>query len=764
MSCVGCQTSKYLSQDQSLLKKNDLNLKTDVGPDEKAALKFELETFYRQKPNSKFFVLFPSEWFYLVNEGDSSWYNNWSRNWIGEKPSYFLESKTAETAESMKNFLRNKKGFYNAEVDYTVNTSKKKTRVKYNIKTNEQYKIASVEYIGEDQALVNLIKNLDSPSLLKKDGPIDYVVFDQEKNRISTELQNLGYANFVPNYITIKGDSTNQKNAIDIFVEINNPGLNERHKRYRIGDINIYTDYYQGQNTQNTISDEIHGLIFKREIKKFIVKPSRLNQKTFLRKNDLYRREAQSKTYQKLSSLDFYRFITINPSVSTVSDTIIDINIFLTPHEKKWISDSGINLFYSTISAAGRRLFGFSVGGSLENRNIFGGAERLTIEGEIGYEFDFSPKVRTSAITGNFQANLKVPKVFDPVRTIGLMNKIGIVGDNRYQTFKEETTTNIALGYNITNIIDYYDLRTVSTSFGYDYKPNPRHNYLIRSTGLDYNSAALESNFLLRISNNPLILKSFESNVLTGFLFKNLTYVYQSNKNKSGFSWANITNIELSGWEILLANKLLDPDNIWQFNSDIQYSKFVKLEFDNRWYKDIGEKSSFASRLAVGAAFPLAKDQEIPFIKQFYVGGPNSIRAWQLRELGPGGYADKLKNPVPNELFFQQGDLKLEFSLEYRFDVIWYLEGAFFLDGGNIWTRNEDLARPGSNFTRNFYNDIAMGVGWGLRWDFSYFNIRFDFGYPIRNPFPNEQTGSHWLPPSTFKFLGNVNIAVNYPF
>ncbi len=759
-----CSSSKYLREDESLLVKNKLKIDTEISEDKKNSLAFELSTFYRQKPNTNFMFLFPREWYYFANEGDSSWYNNWARNYLGETPSIFRESESFKTSESMENYLRNKKGFYNAEVDYSVTTQNKSTEVKYLIETGPLYTVASLDYIGEDEKLIQVVKGFENSSIIKVGDPIDAGLFDQEKNRIANRLQNLGYANFVPNYINIIGDSTNHAHAVDILIEIRNPGVNQTHKKYRVGNVNIFTDYFQGQNTDQLISKEMHDLIFKRSTPEFYVRPSRINERVSIRRGDLYRRSEQNKSFRKLSTLDAYRFVTVTPSVSSESDSIVDVNIFMTPYQTRWISDTGINLFYSTISASGRRLFGFSVDGSLKNRNIFGGAEVFSLDGELGYEFDFSPTVKTSAITGNLQSNLQIPKMLDPFKTVKALNAIGVLSDDNLSEFKDQTTTRISLGYSQTNIIDFYNLRTINASFGYDFRPTTNQTFLIRTFGIDFNDYQLEQSFLDRIDDNPLITNSFESNYFTGFLFRNLSYLYQAPKNAKGFSWAQIANIELSGWEILLANKLLDSGNEWRFNDNYDFSQFLKLELDTRVYKDLFGESSLALRANAGIAFPLRSTQQVPFPKQFYVGGPNSIRAWQLRELGPGGHSELLLNPIANQLFYQQGDIKLEFNIEYRYELFWILESAFFIDAGNVWTRSEDETRPGAQFTSDFYKQIAVGAGWGLRWDFKYFLIRFDFGYRLRNPFPHPEKGNYWQPLNTFKFLGNVNIAVNYPF
>ena len=152
----------------------------------------------------------------------------------------------------------------------------------------------------------------------------------------------------------------------------------------------------------------------------------------------------------------------------------------------------------------------------------------------------------------------------------------------------------------------------------------------------------------------------------------------------------------------------------------------------------------------------------VSFIKQFLVGGPNSIRAWRPMSLGPGNY--EIADPLNSRNFFQRGDLVLEFNLEYRFDLFWLMEGGLFFDGGNIWTLRNETDRPGSQISTDFYKQMALGYGWGIRFDFSYFLIRFDFGYKLKNPFRDPITNSYFLPLKGQGVFGNFNVAVNYPF
>lgn len=201
----------------------------------------------------------------------------------------------------------------------------------------------------------------------------------------------------------------------------------------------------------------------------------------------------------------------------------------------------------------------------------------------------------------------------------------------------------------------------------------------------------------------------------------------------------------------------------------------VKVEFDARWYSKARKRSQLAARFKTGIAVPFGPDDNISYIKQFFVGGPSSIRAWRPMHLGPGTFVNRnFFEPTSQTIFYQRGDLSLEMNLEYRFDLYWLMEGALFVDAGNIWTLQDDPSRPGAQISSDFLSEMAIGYGYGLRFDFNYFLIRLDLGLKLLYPSnvfsepdapgaPFIAPTGRWISPRG-QGVGNFNIAVNYPF
>jgi len=288
--------------------------------------------------------------------------------------------------------------------------------------------------------------------------------------------------------------------------------------------------------------------------------------------------------------------------------------------------------------------------------------------------------------------------------------------------------------------------------------------------GLEYNDYTLSEVFRKRIVNNPLLLRSFDDNLLTGLIFRDITYIYDKPVNSEGNKFTFLSNFEISGGETYLLNKLYNlttgSNSDWRLTNNIEFAKYARLELDPRFYEYFSKRHSFAARLYAGIIIPFGGSTAAPFFKQFSVGGPNSLRGWDQKELGPGGYSELLLQPEIGQNFYQTGDIKLEANIEYRFDLFYIFEMALFMDAGNVWTLKANSDRPDAHITTDFTDQIAVSAGYGFRFDFTYFNIRFDFGYKLRNPYTFGNSTRYWYNWAEIKRqkFGNFQVAVNYPF
>ncbi len=777
-----CNTARYLKPNQSLLKGSKIVYKNDKTLKDKTSLSNELLTFIDHKPNDKLLFLIPKEWLFLANSQPKmdAWYNRGLMN-LGEPPVFYDEEKSKKIALNMESYLRYRKGYYDARVDFITNEKtvgwsssqgsylRFDSEVTYIIAAGERYKVRSLQYESDDKKLLSFVESIRNESTVKPGNYIDYLQFEDEKRRLTLELQNNGYSGFASNYVEISGDSSKMNKDVAIYFQIRTPLPDTIHQRYVTGQIKIYTDYYQGQPADSLVQENIDGLTFYRQSSKYLVKPGLLSNSVFFKRDEFLRKDDKQKTFRKLNSLGTYRFVALNAIPDESKDSVMNFEIQLTPHPKKWIYDGGLDGYFSTLGAA--RLFGLSLSSQLVNRNLLGGSEKYSLRAEAGTELGYSRETGIIRRTTNLsvQNNLSIPSFQDFLGLGKFARKTGLIRNKFYSNFKEEAVTNISLGLSAVNIINLYSVQSYNASFGFDYTSPRNARYVFRPLGFNLDLYSIKDT--ARFEQNPLILLSFKDILGTGFLFRDLSYIYTKAKDRKGNSYLVINNFELSGWEVhfanLFYNSLSGSDKKWMFADKILFAKYIRYEFDGRYNKEYNKTTSFAARFNGGIIIPFGDNKVAPFIRQFGVGGPNSLRAWNIKEPGPGGYRDPLnkvkETPV---IYVNQGDIKLEMNAEYRFKILLILDGAIFVDAGNVWTLKDDPIRPGASITSKFYNQIAIGAGYGFRFNFDFFIIRFDFGYKIRSPFQDAYKKSNWY---TFKEireqgLGNIQVAVNYPF
>ena len=418
---------------------------------------------------------------------------------------------------------------------------------------------------------------------------------------------------------------------------------------------------------------------------------------------------------------------------------------------------------------------------SYQEINAFGGSELFNANLRFGLQvgsntagsfidnYDISP-----------QFDLSIPKFRDLFGFVRLMNNIGAFRDKFYNSLLENANTKLTLGLNWTQRRDFWQYFSADISLGYEIQNNPNRRYFIKQFGINIFQPTIEpgSSGAEAFEDNPFLERTFNQDQLfTGLLFREFGFSFAGRNTRKSSNWRLFLNSEVSGLEALATNAIANQfrtENRDTFSlAGLAFAQFGSLDIDAQYFKFLRPTRSFAFRLNGGIAFPFGTSEDIPYVKQFFAGGPNSIRAWRIRELGPGSYRDPSTFPAYQENatpFYQTGDVKLIFSAEYRFLLFqsssFDFEGTLFLDGGNVWTLKEDVDRPGSQFSTRFWREIALGTGFGINADFKYFILRLDLGYKVRNPYPNPN-GIYWaiqeLQERGFKGI-NYNLGVGRAF
>ena len=772
-----CNTTKYLPSNAKLLEGNQVELKDKEHIPNSLTVRRSLLEILKQKPNSRYLGM-KREWLYLraKRRTDDFFMKNWMLK-NGEAPVVLDSTRLDLSSASVKNYLFNR-GYFNAKVNYKVRFDGKKAYATYEIEAGQPYTVDHLRYTTTDPGIEHLVDSLERTSILKVGDVIDDTKYQLEKARITNAFLNNGYADFYSQLISpLQVDTTTSMTRLSL--DIYPPAEGRFHEKKKVGLVRIFTDYEPGRRNPeltDTLIDKTHFMV---PGIKPSVEPEVIINKVFLREGALTSRKALDNTYRGLGDLGVYKFTSITPVRNQDHPDIIDYNIQLTPNER-WAFDTGLDFNYSTLQSEGfgRNLFGVTGSVRLENRNLFRKAVSLRLTAEVGAEVNLAQIDSFNTFSTNVEAVLSIPRFYGlpgTLKFISLM-KIGkrpLLNPNFYTTMINRSASQLSAQYQNVSITDFYEYQQFNLSYGYDVPATNRKKYTIHTFGINYYRPDTLKQFGEITKNAEFILRSFLGDRLfTGFIYRDFSYYYQSKVNARGNYWIfNMTN-EVSGFEVWAVNSLYNAitNKTGSFrlklDKEIDFARYTQFDFQFRYYLQLPGNQSLALRVNPGIVFSL-DSLSVPFVKQFSVGGPQSIRAWQIRQLGPGG------NPVVEasggQPYFSTGDLKLEFNAEYRFDLFWLLKSAIFLDMGNVWLLDSNTADE--KFSRNWYKQIAIGTGLGLRLDLSYVLFRLDMGYKLRNPYPDADSGSYWyhnssnpLDLDSFKKNWNFNLAIGYPF
>ena len=771
-----CSGVKKLKSGETLLVENSVEINSVHQIKNKKKLKNELIGIYKQKPNRKLIGPIPP----LIIKKSKR-----------EPLAVYDPKLTKETTLSMINYL-SQRGYRDVEVRDTVMTSNKKTKVVYEVDPKQLYTVDSLFFICKDSMMQLLLNDLKENTLLKQGEPVSLALINKEKARIINELNNLGYLYFNKVYLPVP--RAYAKDAkVNIYFDVPTPPDKEVHQAYRIGKVFVDPYFtYQGTLLRNLDTILVQGVHFITDLgAQEKIKPQNILKSVFLTPGALHRKYDLDKTRVQLEALDIIKSVNINISPDPQDSTLINYEILLTQRYRMALGGD-IEFNNSTYSTQATNLWGLAGSLNYRNRNLFKNAALFLAKAQLGFELDFANGSNQLLFSRNAtaQTDLYIPRFVDPLKFWKGLKTIKVLRSKFYRELQDKAQTRLSLRFEDLSFFNFYDYQSFNGSFGYEFKTNPNNRFILNQFEVNFTLVDKKERFLMIEEDNPFLRESFNDQLFTGFLFKNFSYIYTGKTNTKGESWFFRGDMEISGTEIWFANWLRNHfgsnNKTFTFVNDIEFSQYMRFELDGRRYKQFSSRHSVAFRASAGIAFPFGFSSEVPYVKQFFLGGPNSIRAWKIRELGPGSFLDTtFETQEASVPFYQAANLKFEFSAEYRFNIAkilgGVLEGAFFLDGGNIWTLKEDTARVGSQILwkaqsvlgsnvkigDNFLRQIALGIGTGIRLDYKYFIIRFDAAIKVRNNFRDEFTDSYWVRRDIGKLQlsdFNYNLAVGYPF
>ena len=739
MMLFGCTATSFLKENESFYDGSEIKFDTEGRRIwRKKALEEELQELINPKPNKKFLGMRTGVWFYYVagNPNKEKGLGNFIRKKLGAAPVLMKDVNPQRTATLLSGQLNND-GYFKSTVSSEVKTKKKASKVIYNVKLKPPYRLDTIRYPRpRDSVYAPIMREVSKATLLKQRQRYDLERLQAEQARLEVALEDHGFYYFDDRYFIFEADSTVGKRKVNIDLKLE-PGIPQRAKRiYEFGRVKVLPDYTLTPDSLAKPADTLMVNGFHYIDRNHLFRPEIITSVINVHEGNIYTREAQRLTLSHLMGLGVFKYVNIRLAESKADSSKLDVNIQLTTLPKKSIRAEVQGVSKSNNFVGPALMLTFT------NRNFFRGAELFQLKLNAGYEWQLSRQNQNTlnSLEIGLESSLTIPRFISPIKI-----------DYNSSTYLPKTI--IKAGVNVQNRVGYYRLNSINAAYGYIWRETADKTHELYLADLSYVRTDKRSDaFDSLLNQNPILKKSFDNQFIIGTRYS-FTYNSQLREDPlTRFEKRKIRphqfyfngNVDVAGNLIHSVQQLgrERKDSLEIFGSS--YSQYAKADVDFRYYWQLDKRSKIATRLILGAGYAYGNSDILPYIKQFAVGGSNSVRAFQARSVGPGTYY--IRNYYGDDLTLfvdQRADIKLEGNAEYRFDIFKMFKGAFFVDAGNIWTFKEEEERPGGKFDKDtFLKQLAVGTGLGLRIDFSFFVFRLDVAFPIRKPWLAQPEGS----------------------
>jgi outer membrane protein assembly factor BamA len=767
----GCNTAKYVPDGEYLLDKVDI--KSNV----KGLGYLDLNPYLKQTPNYKIFGLYklPLHLYSVSGRDSSRFYNRWLKT-IGEGPVLYDTTLTIRTQDELRRVFINK-GYVNASVSADVKFNNKKVEVTYVVHPNKPYLVGNYKIELNDSLFDSLnvglfhhkndgvaidSASINHGSLVKKNMAFDLNVLDEERARVTNLLRQNGYYIFNKEYIGFVADTLRQSNTVDLEMvfypftrQANNGSVEEgTHKQYVIKSVDVFVDYdplsdgtLSNYHPSDSLSYDMCRVYYGNRGR--YIKPSVLMESIHLRPGIRYSDQLVNMTYSALSRLNILRNINIRFIPFEENDsTKLGCIITCSPDKRQG--------FVSEIEGTKTdEHFGLSTSLSYRHRNIFKGSELFGIKLHAAFDAlsssSFQLKDNYYEVGG--ETSLTFPRFLAPFLSRDFKRK-------------SRASTQFTTSYTYQQYPEYYKRTILSGGVKYIWQ-DPQNTFSKQTLDL-LDVSYVHFPYLSKSFYNKLPaytrVYSFQDQFIAsiGYTYSITNYNPIEKTTQPIYSFR--ASVETAGNLLDLGAKLMNvqKDTLGLRKIfDTYYAQYAKANIDYSKSIRIDTKNTIAWHIGGGIAVPYGNSKIIPVQKRFYSGGANSVRGWNVRELGPGSFYSDTAT-----FYNHSGDIRLDANLEYRSKVFWKLELAAFLDAGNIWTIKNYEDQPGGKFQLDsFYKQIAASWGLGFRLDFEFVLIRLDCGWKLYDP--AENTGrAKWQVAYPFNFSRNTawHIAVGYPF
>ncbi|MDR2950488.1 MAG: BamA/TamA family outer membrane protein [Prevotella sp.] len=729
---AACSTTKNIPEGSYLL--DDFTIKHDT----KNATS-DLEDFVRQQPNTSLPLLgkFRLKLYNTAGQ-DSTWLNKIIRK-AGQPPVIYSASQTQLSKNQLLKQLNNQ-GYLNAEADTTLKFNDKKVSVTYNLRGGTPYLIRDYKYTLSDTTMQRIINLIPMKPYIAKGDMFDMDMLEEERVRVNSIMRNVGYYNFSKEYVYFKADTTHNSHEVDLFLDIYPAKDSLPYPRYRINNvtvisgINSLTSRRGGDDSgqlstnrwffRNADTTEYKGIKIIHGRNNFL-RNSTIARNNYMRKGSWFSDYALNGTFEAYSKMGAIKQANISITPSPEDSTrLLDATIILLPANAHWFK-AGLD---GTNSAGD---IGVAPSVSYQHQNLFNGGEQFNIKLKGAYEFIAGKKDDDLMNQNYYEYGIETGLTF-PMFLFPWLKK----------SWREQpsASTRISIGLTNQHRAEYTrQFFNTTLNYGWATKRNRLRHALdlldINYIRMPWVSHRFDSLYLSN-SNNPLLRESYRDQLVSRTAYT-ATLVNSRRLNSLHPTYTLRGSIEVAGALPRLATTINgakpDEETGQKKILGVAYAEYIKgsIEYSRTFY--FSKIHSVAYRIGLGMAHPYGNSDVLPFERRFFAGGANSIRGWSTRSLGPGSY--KRPEGTRSDFVNQTGDMKLEFSIENRYKLTSLFEFAQFIDAGNIWTLKDYENQPDGQFQfKDFYKEIAVSYGLGIRFDLGFLLLRFDAGMQAYDP------------------------------
>lgn len=747
-----CSNTKYLAPNQKLYTGAEVKIADkDMKKSEAKALKTDLTGLLRPQPNSSILGLRFKLWVYnKTRTNKRTGLRHYLNTHIGEPPVLVSSVNLVKNSSIMQNRLQNV-SYFLAQVNGDTVSKNKTAKAVYTVQAGPSYHYRSITFPANKNSLDTAVAGTSNQTFLKPGDKYNLDVIKNERIRIDARLKEEGFFYFAPEDLIMKYDSTVANHQIDMFVKVKDATPDEARWIYKIRNIYVYPRYSLRDTAlklDSAVKYRWYNVIDPRKT----VRPFVFKNAVLLHPGDVYNRTEHNSSLNRMINLGPFSYVKNRFEDVTPDSALLDVYYQLTQYKKKSLS---VDVLARQTSA---NYNGTQVNLNFRNRNTFKGAELFTLTLFGASDMQFGGNSNGYNV---YQVGIQ-PSITWP-RFIGPFNF------NTDNAFIPHTI--LSTGYTLINRTKLYTLNSFTGSFGYSWKPNLHKQHDLNLISINYVDAASVTKLYLdsiHKTRNPalahVINNQFTFGPTYGYTYTNTTETYRTN------TYYYNGKVSLSGnlYGILTGADTLHGKVSKLFGTP--FNQYVKLENEIRFYHKLGPNSKFASRLLVGLGLPYGNSTVLPYSQQFFIGGPNSLRGFQARSLGPGAYnAPPDFSKGTGFVADESGDIKIEANAEYRPKLFSIVEGAIFVDAGNIWLLRPNKDLPGAAFGPSFIKQMAVDAGVGLRFNLTVLVLRTDFGFPLIKPeLPaSQRTVINGIDFTNAKWQGSnmiFNLGIGYPF